>query len=60
MSILNEQLYTKLRLLGLNCLEFPTQHLIFVSAFNERRKRIRKQTLMEIQIGKDKLDLPTC
>jgi hypothetical protein len=52
LSILNEQLYnTKLRLLGLNCLELPTQHLSLVSAFNERSKRIRKQALLEIQIG---------
>ena len=27
MAILNEQLYSTLRLLGINCLEFPTQHL---------------------------------
>ena len=35
MSIINEQLYNKLRLLGFNCLELPTQHLSLVSAFNE-------------------------
>jgi hypothetical protein len=50
MSILNEQLYNKLRLLGLNCLELPTQHLNLVSKFNERSKRIRKQELLEIQM----------
>jgi hypothetical protein len=33
-TILNEQLYNKLRLLGLNCLELPTQHLNLVSALN--------------------------
>ena len=51
LSILNEQLYNKLYLLGLKCLELPTQHLNLVSAFNERSKRIRKQALLEIQIG---------
>ena len=51
LSILNEQLYNKVRLLGLNCLELITQHLNLVSAFNERSKRIRKQALLEIQIG---------
>ena len=50
-SILNEQLYNKLRHLGLNCLELPTQHLNLVSAFNERSKRIKKQALLQIQIG---------
>ena len=56
LSILNEQLYNKLLLLGLNCLEFPTQHLNLVSAFNERSKRIRKQALLEIQIGDRTVD----
>ena len=56
LSILNEQLYNKLRLLGLNCLELPTQHLNLVSAFNERSKRIRKQALLEIQIGDSTVD----
>ena len=56
MSIINEQLYNKLRLLGLNCLELPTQHLNLVSSFNERNKRIRKQELLEIQIGDSKVD----
>jgi hypothetical protein len=56
MSILNEQLYNKLRLLGLNCLVLPTQHLNLVSVFNERSKRIRKQELLEIQIGDSTAD----
>jgi hypothetical protein len=56
LSILNEQLYNKLRLILLNCLELPTQHLNLVSAFNERSKRIRKQALLEIQIGDSTVD----
>jgi len=54
MSILNEQLHNKLRLLRLNCLELPTQHLHLVSAFNERSKSISKQVLLEIQIGESR------
>jgi hypothetical protein len=34
LSILNEQLYNKLVLLGLKCLELPTQHFNLVIAFN--------------------------
>ena len=56
MSILNEQLHNKLRLLELNCLELPTQHLNIVSAFNERSKRIRKKALLEMQIGDSTVD----
>ena len=48
--------YNKLCVFGLNCLEMPTQHLHIVSAFNERSKRIRKQALLEIQIGDNKVD----
>jgi hypothetical protein len=55
-SILNEQLYSKLLLLGLNSLELPTQRLNLVSAFNERSKRIRKQALLGIQIGDRRVD----
>jgi hypothetical protein len=56
MLILNEQLYNKLRLLGLNCLELPRQHISLISALNERSKRLRKQALLEIQIGDSKVD----
>jgi hypothetical protein len=34
----------------------PTKHLNIVSAFNDRSKRIRKQALLEIQIGDNKVD----
>jgi len=44
MSILNEQLYIKLGLFELSCLEFSTQHLNLFSEVNDRNKRIRKQT----------------
>jgi hypothetical protein len=55
LSILNEQLYNKLRLLGLDCLELPVEPFSSVRAFNERSKRIRKQHL-EIQIGDSTVD----
>jgi len=51
MLILNENLYNKLRHAGLQCLELPTQHVNLVSAFNEKSKRLRKQALLEINIG---------
>jgi hypothetical protein len=36
--------------------ELPTQHLNLVTAFNERSRRIRKQALLEIQIGGSAVD----
>ena len=38
MSILNENLYNKLRHAGLKCLELPTQHVNLVIAFNDKSK----------------------
>jgi len=56
LSILNKQLYDKLQLLGLNCLELPTQHFNLVSAFYERNKRIKKQALLKIQRADSAVD----
>ena len=56
MSILNEYLYNKLKHAGLNCLELPTQHVNLVSAFNDKSKRVKKQALLEVNIGTTKLD----
>jgi len=46
MSILNENLYNKLRQSGLQSLELPTQHVNLVSAFNYKSKRVKKQALL--------------
>ena len=56
MSILNDGLYNKLRRAGLQCLELPTQNVNLVSAFNNKRKRAKKQALLEVNIGDTKLD----
>jgi hypothetical protein len=55
MSILNENLYNKLRHARLKCPELPTQHVNLVSAFNNRSKRVKKQALLEVDIGSTKL-----
>jgi hypothetical protein len=56
MSILNENLYNKLRQAGLQCLELPMQHVNLVSAFNDKSRRVRKEALLEVNIGGTKLD----
>ena len=56
LSILNENLYDKLKHAGLQCLELPTQHVNLVSAFNDKSKRVKKQALLEVNIGGTKLD----
>jgi hypothetical protein len=56
MSILNKNLYNKLRHAGLQCLELPTQHVNLVSAFSNQSKRVKKQALLEVNIGDTNLD----
>jgi hypothetical protein len=56
MTIMNENLYNKLRHQGLDCLELSTQHINLVSAFNTRSQRIIKQALLEIIIGDTQLE----
>ena len=56
MSILNENLYNKLRHSGLQCLELPTQHVRLVNAFNNKSKRVKKQALLEVNTGGTNLD----
>ena len=56
MSILNEYLYNKLKHASLKCLELPTQHVNLLSAFNDKSKRVKKQALLEVNIGTTKLD----
>jgi hypothetical protein len=56
MSILNKNLYNKLRYAGLQCLELPTQHVNLVSAFNDKSRRVKKQALLEVNTGGTKLD----
>ena len=56
MTIINENLYNRLRHQGLDCLELPTQHINLVNAFNTRSQRISKQALLQIIIGDTNLE----
>jgi hypothetical protein len=55
MSIPNKNLYNKLRHAGLQCLELLTQHVSLVSAFSNNSKRVKKQALLEVNVGGTKL-----
>jgi hypothetical protein len=37
-------------------MELPTQHMNFVSAFNNKSKRVKKQRLLEVNTGETQLD----
>jgi hypothetical protein len=51
LSIMNEHLYNKLRHEGLKCFELPTQHVNLLSAFNRKSNRIKKQAMLDLNIG---------
>jgi hypothetical protein len=55
-SILNENLYNKLRHAGLKRPELPAQEVNLVSAFRNRSKRVKKQPLLEADIGSTRLE----
>jgi hypothetical protein len=56
MTIINENLYNRLRHQGMDCLELPTQDINLVSTFNTRSQRIRKQALLQIIIDATNLE----
>jgi len=56
MSILNENLYNKLRHARLQCLELPTQNVNLVSAYNMKSKIVKKQEWLKVNFGGAKLD----
>jgi hypothetical protein len=56
MSILNENVHNELRHAGLKCPEIPIQRVNLVNAFNNRSKNVKKQALLEIDIGSTNLE----
>jgi hypothetical protein len=53
---MNEHLYNKLRHGGLKCLELPTQHVNLLSAFGKKSNRVKRQAMMDINIGELKVN----
>ena len=50
MSILKEKFYSNLRQAGLNCVHLQTQRVNIVSAFSNKRQRVKKQALLQVSI----------
>jgi len=53
---MNEHLYNRLRHDGLKCLELPTKHVNLLSAFNKKSNRVRKQAMIDVNIGDFKIN----
>ena len=56
MPILNEYLSNKLKHTVVKCVELPTEHVNLISAFNDQSKSVKKQALLEVNIGSTQLD----
>jgi CxxC motif-containing protein len=51
LTIMNENLYERIRQKGNSYLELPAQHLTLVSAFNDKGKQVKKQIFVPVKIG---------
>jgi hypothetical protein len=49
--ILSENLYKELKSRGVDCLELPTQNVVFVGAFSRKAQRVRKRVYLTLQFG---------
>jgi hypothetical protein len=55
LTIMNEHLYHKLRHEGLESYELPTQHVNLIGAFSKKSNRVRKQSMLEAEVGDHKI-----
>jgi hypothetical protein len=56
LTIMNEHLYEKIKQRGNSYLELPAQHLMLMSAFNDKGKRVKKQIFVPVKLGNVSLD----
>jgi hypothetical protein len=56
LSIMNEHLYSRLWHEGLKCLELPTQHVNLLSVFYKKSNRVKKQAMIDVNIGDFKIN----
>jgi hypothetical protein len=52
-NLLSERAYEKLTQSGIDIPVLPVEHVVLVTAFGKRSKRIRRQALIEFTVGKD-------
>jgi hypothetical protein len=56
LTLMNENLYDRIKQRGNKYLELPAQHLTLVSAFNDKSRRVRKQTMLPVKSGDVTID----
>jgi hypothetical protein len=51
LTLMNENLYEKIKQRGNKYLELPAQHLTLVSAFHDKSRRVKRQIFVPVQLG---------
>jgi hypothetical protein len=51
LTIMNKNLYEKMKQRGNKYIELPVQHLTLVSAFNDKSRRVKRQILLPVKLG---------
>ena len=55
-SIISEDMFIELISKGVPSLQLPAQHVMLVSAFGGKSKRIRRQVMLELKFGNNHID----
>jgi hypothetical protein len=56
LSLMNQELYDKLRDKGMNNLELPVQNINLVSAFSDKSRKLKKQAVLTLNFGEVSVD----
>jgi hypothetical protein len=51
LTLMNENLYGKIKQRGNKYLELPAQHLTLVSAFNDKSRQVKRQIFVPVKLG---------
>jgi len=51
LTVMNEDLYERMKQRGNKYLELPAQHLTLVSAFNDKSRRVKRQIFVPMNLG---------
>jgi hypothetical protein len=56
LSLMNQELYSKLRDKGMNNLELPVQNINLVSAFSDKSRKVKRQAMISLNFGELSVD----
>ena len=51
LTLMNEDLYERIKQRGNKYLKLPAQHLTLVNAFNDKSRRVKRQIFVPVKLG---------